>query len=167
MIKKHEHWSGKIGFILATAGAAVGLGSLWKFPYVAGMNGGGAFVFLYILFTVIIGLPVFIAELLLGRKSQKSSVLAFPTLKKDGENWRMLGWLNFLTTLIILSYYCIISGWVLSYIFMSLNKFSLGKSTEQIQQAFTLLSSSPGISLFWFALFLLINLGVVCSGIKF
>ena len=124
MTQKHEHWASKIGFILATAGAAVGLGSLWRFPYVAGLNGGGAFVLLYVIFTFIIGLPVFLGELIIGRKTQKSSVLAFPSLRKNGENWAGLGWLNFLTTLLILSYYCIISGWVLSYIFMSLNKFS-------------------------------------------
>ena len=166
MQKQHEHWSSKIGFILATAGAAVGLGSLWKFPYVAGVNGGGAFVLLYLLFTLIIGLPVFIAELIIGRKTQKSSILAFPALGNKNENWKGLGWLNFLTTLIILSYYCVIAGWVLSYIFMSLNKFSDGKSPEQIQEAFTLLQSSPGITLLWFGLYLLINLGIICSGVK-
>ena len=166
MKKAHEHWSSKIGFIMATAGAAVGLGSLWKFPYVAGMSGGGAFVLLYIIFTFIIGLPVFMAELIVGRKTQKSSILAFPSLRKDGENWRGLGWMNFMTTLIILSYYCVIAGWVLSYIFMSLNKFSAGKTPAEIQETFSVLSSSPGISLVWFGLYLLINLGIICSGIK-
>ena len=166
MTQKHEHWASKIGFILATAGAAVGLGALWRFPYVAGLNGGGAFVLLYVIFTFLIGLPVFLGELIIGRKTQKSSVLAFPSLRKNGENWAGLGWLNFLTTLLILSYYCVISGWVLSYIFMSLNKFSKGKSPAEIQESFTLLVSSPGISLLWFALFLLINLGIVCSGVK-
>lgn len=166
MKKQHEHWSSKLGFIMATAGAAVGLGSLWKFPYVAGMSGGGAFVLLYVLFTFVIGLPVFIGELIIGRKTQKSSVLAFATLRKDGDNWRGLGWMNFMTTLLILSYYAVIAGWVLSYIFMSLNKFSDGKSPEQIQETFELLSSSPGISILWLGLYLLINLGIICSGIK-
>lgn len=166
MKKTHEHWSSRLGFILATAGAAVGLGSLWKFPYEAGMNGGGAFVLLYILFTFIIGIPVFIGELILGRKTQKSSVLAFSTLRKNGENWKGLGWLNFLTTLIILSFYCVIAGWTLSYIFMSLNKFSAGKTPEQIQETFDILSSSPGVTVLWLALYLLINLGIVCSGVK-
>ncbi len=166
MKKTHEHWSSKIGFILATAGAAVGLGSLWKFPYVAGVNGGGAFVLLYILFTFVIGLPVFIGELIIGRKTQKSSVLAFAQLRKNGENWRGLGWMNFITTLIMLSYYSIIAGWVLSYVFMSLNKFSDGKSVEQIQQAFVLLSNSPGISLLWFGLYLLMNLAIIESGVQ-
>jgi NSS family neurotransmitter:Na+ symporter len=166
MKTKHEHWSSKIGFIMATAGASVGLGSLWKFPYVAGMNGGGAFVLFYILFSLLIGLPVFIGELIVGRKSQKSSVQAFAALRKNGENWRALGWFNVITTFSLLSYYAIIAGWVLSYIFMSLTNFSSGKSPEQIQEAFTLLSGSPFVSLFWYALYLLINLGIICSGVR-
>jgi NSS family neurotransmitter:Na+ symporter len=115
MKKAHEHWSSKLGFIMATAGAAVGLGSLWKFPYVAGMNGGGAFVLLYIFFSILIGLPVFIGELIIGRKSQKSSVLAFSSLQKDGRNWKILGWLNCLATYFLLSYYSIIAGWVYTH----------------------------------------------------
>lgn len=166
MTQKHEHWSSKIGFILATAGSAVGLGALWRFPYVAGTNGGGAFVFLYLLFTFLLGFPVFIAELIIGRKTQKSAVLAYDTLSKGSENWRGLGWLNFLTSLIILSFYGVVAGWVLSYVFMSLGNFSHGKSPEEVQMVFTTLYKSPWINLFWFGLFLLINLGIVSSGIK-
>jgi len=166
MTQKHEHWSSKIGFILATAGSAVGLGALWRFPYIAGTNGGGAFVFLYLLFTFLLGFPLFIAELIIGRKTQKSAVLAYSTLSNNSENWRGLGWLNFLTSLIILSFYGVVAGWVLSYIFMSLGNFSLGKSPEQIQQVFDILYTSPWINLFWFGLFLLINLAIVRSGVK-
>ena len=166
MTQKHEHWSSKLGFILATAGSAVGLGALWRFPYIAGTNGGGAFVFLYLLFTFLLGFPLFIAELIIGRKTQKSAVLAYSALSNNSENWRGLGWLNFLTSLIILSFYSVVAGWVLSYIFMSIGNFSLGKSPEQIQQVFDLLYTSPWINLFWFGLFLLINLAIVSSGIK-
>nr|MCH9645078.1 sodium-dependent transporter [Pseudomonadota bacterium] len=127
MTQKHEHWSSKIGFILATAGSAVGLGALWRFPYVAGNNGGGAFVLLYLFFTLLLAFPVFIAELIIGRKTQKSAVLAYSALSKGSENWRGLGWLNFLTCLIILSFYGVVAGWVLSYVFMSLGNFSHGK----------------------------------------
>ena len=166
MTNKHEHWSSKIGFILATAGSAVGLGALWRFPYIAGTNGGGAFVFLYLLFTFLLGFPVFIAELIIGRKTQKSAVLAYSSLTNDSENWRGLGWLNFLTSLIILSFYGVVAGWVLSYIFMSIGNFSAGKSPDQIQAVFTTLYKSPWINTFWFGLFLLINLGIVSSGVK-
>lgn len=166
MKQKHEHWSSKIGFILATAGSAVGLGALWRFPYVAGTNGGGAFVLLYLVFTFLLGFPVFIAELIIGRKTQKSAVIAYSTLYHKSENWRGLGWLNFFTSLIILSFYGVVAGWVLSYVFMSLGNFSAGKSPEQIQAVFETLYKSPWINLFWFGLFLLINLGIVASGIK-
>ncbi len=166
MGKTHEHWSSKIGFILATAGSAVGLGALWRFPYIAGTNGGGAFVLLYLIFTFLLGFPVFIAELIIGRKTQKSAVLAYSSLAHNSENWRGLGWLNFLTSLIILSFYGVVAGWVLSYIFMSIVNFSAGKSPQEIEQVFTVLSKSPWLNLFWFGLFLLINLGIVSSGVK-
>ncbi len=164
--KSHEHWTGKVGFILSTAGSAIGLGSLWRFPYIAGQNGGGAFVILYLLFTFIIGVPVFLAELTLGRKTQKSSLAGYSKLTKPSSNWRLLGWVNILTCALILSFYGVVSGWCLSYTLMSLNQFSLGKSPEQIREVFTILSSSPGISLLWFALFLIINGGIINSGIR-
>jgi NSS family neurotransmitter:Na+ symporter len=166
MQAKHEHWSSKIGFILATAGSAVGLGALWRFPYIAGTNGGGAFVLLYLLFTFLIGFPVFIAELIIGRKTQKSAILAYSELGGQSDNWRGIGWLNFFTSLVILSFYGVVAGWVLSYIFMSLGNFSAGKTPEQIQNSFTLLFTSPWINVFWFGLFLLINLSIVSSGVK-
>ncbi|MBM3202264.1 MAG: sodium-dependent transporter [Chlamydiae bacterium] len=161
-----EHWTGKVGFILATAGSAIGLGSLWRFPYMAGENGGGAFVLLYLLFTVFIGVPVFIGELILGRKAQKSAVLAYSTLSDQSPNWKILGWLNVITSFIILSFYCVVSGWVLSYTLMSLNQFSLGKSAEEIRAIFTTLFASPGINVFWLLLFLLINIGIIHSGVR-
>ena len=166
MIAKHEHWSSKIGFILATAGSAVGLGALWRFPYTVGTNGGGAFVLFYLIFCILLGFPVFIAELIIGRKTQKSAVLAYSILHPKSKNWRGLGWFNFATSLLILSFYAVVSGWVLSYVFMSISNFSHGKTPEQIGAVFGTLYESPWINLFWFALFLLINLGVVAGGVK-
>ena len=166
MSKIHEHWTSRIGFLMATVGSAVGLGSLWRFPYTAGESGGGAFVLLYLLFTFGIGLPAFIGELIIGRKTQKSAILAYSELTNHSPNWRMLGWLNVFTSLIILSYYSVVSGWCFSYALMSINQFSLGKTPEQIKQTFNLLFSSPGINLLWFSLFLLINLGIIFSGVQ-
>lgn len=166
MTKSHEHWASRLGFIMATAGSAVGLGSLWRFPYIAGENGGGAFVLLYLLFTFGIGLPVFIGELIIGRKTQKSAVLGYSEIANGSQNWRILGWLNVLTCLIILSYYSVVSGWCLSYALMSLNKFTLGKSPDQIKETFSTLFTSPGINIFWFALFLLMNVGIIMSGVR-
>ena len=166
MSKTHEHWASRLGFIMATAGSAVGLGSLWRFPYIAGENGGGAFVLLYLLFTFGIGLPVFIGELIIGRKTQKSAVLGYAEMTGGSSNWRILGWLNVITCLIILSYYSVVSGWCLSYSLMSLNQFTLGKNPAEIKQTFDTLFASPGINILWFALFLLMNVGIIMSGVR-
>ena len=144
-IKIHEHWASRLGFIMATAGSAVGLGSLWRFPYIAGENGGGAFVIMYLIFTFFIGLPVFFAELTIGRRTQKSSVLAYSELTDHSPNWRILGWLNILTCMLILSYYSVVSGWCLSYTLMSLNQFAFGKSTPT---SITVVDTSISNSLF-------------------
>lgn len=151
---------------MATAGSAVGLGSFWRFPYVVGESGGGAFVLLYLIFTFLIGVPVFIAELIIGRRTQKSAITAYPLLSENSHNWRILGWVNVITCLIILSYYSVVSGWCVSYTLMSLNQFSLGKTPLQIKETFNVLVSAPGINIFWFAIFLLLNVTIVLSGVR-
>lgn len=166
MKQQREHWGTKIGFILAAAGSAIGIGSVWKFPYTVGSNGGGAFVILYILFTFLIGLPVFIAELIIGRNSQKSSIFAYSDLGKNYGNWKILGWLNLMTCFIILAYYSVVAGWCLSYIVMSLTQFSQGKGPDEIRSIFDLLFKSGDINILWLFFFLMINLGVVFSGVR-
>lgn len=161
-----EHWGTRIGFIMAAAGSAIGLGSLWRFPYTVGENGGAAFVLLYALFTFFLGLPVFIAELVIGRKTQKSSVFAYQALSDEGSNWKMLGYLNIFSCFIILAFYSVVSGWCLSYTLMSLTQFTKGKTPEEIRGVFNILASSPGINVFWVFLFLAMNVGVVFSGVK-
>jgi NSS family neurotransmitter:Na+ symporter len=166
MKQQREHWGSRLGFIMAAAGSAIGLGSLWRFPYVTGQNGGGVFVLLYLLFTFIIALPVFIAELLMGRGSQKSAVLAFGELSDNSNNWKLLGWFNILTTFLILSYYCVVSGWCLNYMMMSINNFTNGKSPTEIASLFGTLYGSGDINLFWNFIFILLNVGVVYGGIR-
>ena len=163
-MQKHEHWGTKIGFLLASAGSAIGLGSLWRFPYVVGENGGGAFVLMYIAFSILIALPAFIGELIVGRTSQKSSVLAYEAL--GSSNWRIVGWLSFLTSFLILSYYNVVSGWCINYAIMSLSHFANGKSPDQIRDIFTLLTESGDMSIFWLIVFILMNVGIVYSGVQ-
>lgn len=161
-----EHWSTRIGFIMAAAGSAIGLGSLWRFPYTVGENGGAAFVLLYAIFTFFLGLPVFISELVVGRNTQKSAVFAYQNLSSESSNWKMLGYLNILSCLIILAFYSVVSGWCLSYTLMSLTQFTKGKTPEEIRQVFSILASAPGINIFWLFIFLALNVGVVFSGVK-
>ncbi len=166
MKQPREHWGSRLGFIMAAAGSAIGLGSLWRFPYVTGQNGGGVFVLLYLLFTIFIALPVFIGELLMGRGAQKSAVGTFGELSNNSNNWKLLGWFNILTTFLILSYYCVVSGWCLNYMMMSLNNFTLNKSPTEISNLFGLLYNSGDINLFWNFIFILLNVGVVYGGIR-
>ncbi|MCB1108241.1 MAG: sodium-dependent transporter [Chlamydiia bacterium] len=165
MTERREHWGSRLGFVLAAAGSAVGVGSLWRFPYIAGQNGGGAFIILYLIFTFMLGLPVFIAELIIGRRTQKSAVLAYTQLTHKSQ-WKFIGWLNVLSCLIILSFYAVVSGWGVSYTLMSLTGFTDGRTPDQISGVFDTLYSSADINLLWLGLFLLINVGVVLAGVR-
>src|SRR4051812_28475072 len=149
MQKQREHWSSHLGFILAAAGSAIGLGTLWKFPYVTGENGGGLFVLIYILCTFFIGIPVFIAELILGRKAQRGAVGIFATLTNNSTVWKGVGWLGVASSFLIMSFYSILAGWGLSYVFMSLNEFYKGLSADQVGKVYELLASSGDITIFW------------------
>lgn len=109
-----EQWGSRRGFVLATVGAAVGLGNIWRFSYVAGENGGAVFLFIYLICVVFVGLPLVIAELSLGRRAQGDAVAAFE-LADDGGPWRILGWVGVAGSILILSYYAVIAGWALKY----------------------------------------------------
>lgn len=166
MQKQREHWSSHLGFILAAAGSAIGLGTLWKFPYVTGENGGGLFVLIYIFCTFFIGIPVFVAELILGRKAQRGAVGIFATLSNNSTVWKSVGWLGVASSFLIMSFYSILAGWGLSYVFMSLNEFYKDLSAEQIGGVFELLSSSGDITLFWHLAFTAITVAVVLPGVR-
>lgn len=166
MQNHREHWGSHLGFILAAAGSAIGLGTLWKFPYVTGENGGGLFVLVYILCTFFIGIPVFVAELLLGRKAQRGAVGVFDSLSRRSSFWKVTGWLGVISSFVILSYYSVLAGWGLNYVFMSLSKFYEGRTVPEIQQVFDQLSKSGDITLFWQAAFLAITTGLVYPGVR-
>lgn len=166
MKSQREHWASSFGFMMAAVGSTIGLGSLWRFPYVSGDNGGGAFVLLYILFTFFIGVPLFIAELVIGRKTQRAPIFAYSNLSKKLGTWKVIGWLNLLTCFILLSFYCVVSGWCLNYSFMSLNQFTLGKTPAEIRSIFETVYISSDINLFWLFIFILLNVFIVQRGIR-
>lgn len=166
MIKKREHWSSSLGFILAAAGSAVGLGSLWRFPYYTGENGGGLFVLFYVFFTFIVGIPVFLAELIIGRNSQKSPVGALSELSKFSHAWKSLGWLCVFSSFIILSFYSVVAGWGLNYALMSMCQFTENHSSEEIRKIFDALYQSGDINLLWHFVFMLMTVGIVYGGVR-
>ena len=166
MSKPREHWSSTFGFLMAAAGSAIGLGTLWKFPYVTGENGGGAFFLVYVLCTLFIGVPVFIAELILGRYAQKGAVGTFSAIAGHATPWKIAGWLGVISSFLIMSFYSVIAGWGLNYAMMSLNQFYIGKTPDEIEGMFTVLVKSGDISLFWHFIFMAITVGVVYPGIR-
>lgn len=165
-MKAREHWGSRVGFLLATAGSAIGLGSLWKFPYVTGKYGGGLFVLIYLFLTFLIGVPIFMGELVIGRSALACPVNAFGELSMPKRSWQILGWTSCFAPLLVFSFYCVVSGWALNYALMSLLNFSAGKSDDQIREAFQVLFSSFDINLLWTTLFLLVTTGVVYKGIR-
>lgn len=166
MQKPREHWSSHLGFILAAAGSAIGLGTLWQVPYITGKNGGGLFVLIYILCIFLIGIPVFIAELVLGRRSQRGAVGTFVVLANNSAVWKAGGWLGVISAFLIMSYYSVIAGWGMNYMFMSLNQFYENRSAQEIAQIYDLLVKSGDITLFWHFAFTALTVGVVYLGIK-
>lgn len=166
MQKQREHWSSHLGFILAAAGSAIGLGTLWKFPYVTGENGGGLFVLIYIVCTFFIGVPVFMAELILGRKAQRGAVGIFGDLSNNSTLWKSVGWLGVGASFLLMSFYSVLAGWGLSYVFMCLNEFYKGLTAEQISNVYDLLSTSGDITLFWHLAFMAITIAVVFQGVR-
>jgi NSS family neurotransmitter:Na+ symporter len=165
-MKQREHWGSRLGVIMATAGSAVGLGSLWKFPYVTGENGGGLFVLAFLIFTFIVGAPIFTAELIMGRRAQKSPVGAFADLSNHSQNWKLLGWLCVLINFIILSYYSVVAGWAVNYTLLSINQFTDNRTPQEISQVFDTMYASGSINLFWHFIFMLLTVGVVYGGIR-
>lgn len=166
MQKQREHWGSHLGFILAAAGSAIGLGTLWKFPYVTGENGGGLFVLIYVICTFFIGFPVFIAELILGRKAQRGAVGIFATLTNNSTLWKSVGWLGVMTSFLIMSFYSVLAGWGLNYVVMSMNQFYLNRTPQEISSTFDILYKSGDITLFWHFLFTGLTVIVVYGGIR-
>jgi NSS family neurotransmitter:Na+ symporter len=151
---------------MAAIGSAIGLGILWKFPYTVGENGGGLFLLSYLICLIIVGVPILIAELILGRHTQRAAVGAFQLLDKGAVGWKVAGWFGVLASFLIMSFYSVIAGWGMSYILMSLSGFYHSLSGEEISKTFEVLSSSGEISLFWHFLFTLITVSIVISGVR-
>jgi NSS family neurotransmitter:Na+ symporter len=125
----HGQWSTRLMFILAATGSAVGLGNIWKFPYITGENGGGTFVLVYLLCIALIGIPVMMAEVMLGRRGRQSPINTMKTLaeeEKRNVNWIWLGRMGMVAGFLILSYYSVIAGWAMSYIFRTASGVFVG-----------------------------------------
>ncbi len=164
---KRESFKSRLGFLLVSAGCAIGIGNVWRFPYVTGENGGGLFVLLYLLFLIIMGLPVLTMELAVGRASRKSAVLGYRELEKKGSKWHIHGWIAILGCYVLMMYYTTVSGWMVSYFFKFLKgDFTKGMSTEDTKAAFGHLLSDPKQMTFWMVLIVVLGFFVCSRGLQ-
>lgn len=157
-----ENFKSRLGFLLVSAGCAIGIGNVWKFPYVAGENGGGVFVLFYLLFLLIMGVPVLTMEFAVGRASRQSTVKAYKTLEKPGHKWHIHGWVGVIGCLLLMMYYTTVSGWMLGYFFKFASGTFEGIPSEQTQEIFSSMLADPKEMMLWMGLTVLIGL-VVCS----
>ncbi len=157
-----ENFKSRLGFLLVSAGCAIGIGNVWKFPYVAGENGGGVFVLFYLLFLLIMGVPVLTMEFAVGRASRQSTVKAYKALEKPGHKWHIHGWVGVIGCLLLMMYYTTVSGWMLGYFFKYASGTFEGMPAEQSPQVFSEMLADPKEMLLWMGLTVLIGL-VVCS----
>ena len=164
-LKSHGAWIGKWTFILAATGSAVGLGNIWGFPYKAGTNGGGAFVLIYLLCIVMIGFPIMISEIIIGRRAGNSPINAMKRTALDSNSsslWRLVGWSGITAGVLILSFYSVIAGICLNYIFIAASPSSVLSSSEQ----FGIVIASPLNLLFWHTVFMVLTFLIVSAGVK-
>jgi len=158
------NWSSGIGFLLAAIGSAIGLGNVWRFPYITGQYGGGAFVLVYIGCVFAVGIPIMLAEFLLGRKTQRNCVGAFKTLR-PGSPWVITGWLGVVSGFVILSFYGVVGGWVLHYTLLSIRNGFMGRTPEEVSSMFAALAASPTRQIIGHAIFMLLTISIVAGGI--
>ena len=164
-LKSHGAWIGKWTFILAATGSAVGLGNIWGFPYKAGTNGGGAFVLIYLGCILIIGLPIMISEIIIGRKAGNSPINAMKNValeSKKSSMWQVVGWSGIFAGILILSFYSVIAGICLNYIFISATSSGTISSPDQ----FSSVISSPSNLIIWHTIFMVMTALIVSAGIK-
>lgn len=160
---KRESFKSRLGFLLVSAGCAIGIGNVWRFPYVVGENGGGIFVLFYLLFLVAMGLPVLMMELAVGRGSRKSAVLAYKELEKPKSKWHIHGWFAILGCYVLMMYYTTVSGWMVSYFYKFVTgEFKAGMDADATGSVFSDLLADPKQMGFWMILTVIVGF-IVCS----
>ena len=163
--KERGNFGSKLGVILASAGSAVGLGNIWRFPYETGNHGGAAFILIYLRCILLLGLPIRIAEFLIGRHSQANTARAYQILA-PGTQWRWVGRMGVLAGFLILGYYSVVAGWTLEYIFEAVSNSFAGKTPAEFISSFQSFSSNPWRPALWLTLFLLATHFIIVKGVE-
>lgn len=165
-MEKRERFASRLGFILISAGCSIGLGDVWRFPYITGQYGGGLFVLIYLIFIVLLGLPIMSMELAVGRASQKSIATSFNVLEKKGTKWHWMGYAGILGNYILMMFYTTVAGWMLGYFFKFATGRFVGAGNEQVAAVFEELISNPWEMTLWMVLTTVICFGICSFGLQ-
>ena len=165
-MKEREQFKSRIGFILLSAGCAIGIGNVWRFPYVVGENGGGIFVLFYLIFLLLIGVPILSMEFSVGRASKKSPVKSFKVLEKTNQKWHLHGYMSLLGNICLMIFYTTVSGWMLKYFYNFLTGQFNGLTTADVQNVFSQVLASPSTNVFWMIIVVAIGMFVCSKGLQ-
>ena len=166
-MKERESFGSRLGFVLVSAGCAIGIGNVWKFPYLAGENGGGFFVLFYFIFLLIMGVPVMSMELAIGRRSRKSGAEGFREIERKGSKWHIVGYTSIIGCYLLMMFYTSVAGWMISYFWKFLSgSFSSSMDKSAVSSVFTDMLSSTSDSLVFMTLSVVIGMGVCALGLK-
>ena len=163
---EREKLKSRMGFILLSAGCAIGIGNVWKFPYIAGQGGGGAFVLFYLIFLIILGLPIMTMEFAVGRASRKSPVRAYQALEKPGQKWHIHGYLTLIGCYLLMMFYTTVAGWMLHYFYMTATGKLAGLNADQVAGKFTEMLADPGVMTFWMVFVVALGIFVCAKGLQ-
>jgi NSS family neurotransmitter:Na+ symporter len=167
--KEHENWSSRFTFLLAAIGAAVGLGNIWKFPYITGQNGGGAFVLIYLLAVLFVATPILIAEIAMGRAGRQSPPNAMANVassQQRSKRWSIVGWFGMLAAYLIATYYSVIAGWTIVYIFKNAGGDFQGQDAASVSEQFNTLLASPAQLALWHGIFMALSTLILVRGLQ-
>ncbi len=165
-MEKREQFGSRLGFVLVSAGCAVGLGNVWKFPYMCGQYGGAAFILIYLVFLAILGLPIIVCEFAVGRGSKKSIALAFSELEPEGGRWHHYRWFCMAGNYLLMMFYTMVCGWMLYYMVQTAAGNLTGVDAAQVSSAFSGMLSQPGTMSFWMLVSIIVSFGICVLGLK-
>ena len=165
-MKEREKLGSRLGFILISAGCAIGIGNVWKFPYMAGQGGGGTFVLFYLIFLALLGLPVMTMEFSVGRASQKSPVKAYYALEKPGQKWHIHGYITLIGCYLLMMFYTTVTGWMLNYFYMTATGKFQGLDSDGVAGQFTNMLGQPVTMGFWMIVVVIAGVFVCSRGLQ-
>ena len=166
IVQQREKFASRLGFLLISAGCAIGLGNVWRFPYITGQYGGAAFVIIYILFLVAFSLPILVMEFAIGRGSQKSAARAYNVLEPAGSKWHRAKWISYCGSMLLMMFYTVVAGWMLAYVYKSETGAFVGQDSEGVAAVFGNMLANPNELILWMLIVIVIGLACCAAGVQ-